>query len=91
MALFQTHVEDAVEDRLEDDDVAVAGSFWKLLLLLNVLLFVVDELVVLLRHPARVYAAETCACIETLLKMRCACVSVCAFVRLVLCEQQASR
>lgn len=45
-------MKDAVKDRLEDDDVAVAGSLGKLLLLLHVLLSVVDVLIVLLRHPA---------------------------------------
>lgn len=48
---MKTHVKDAVEDRLEDDDVAVARSLRKLLLLLHMLLPVVDILVVLLRHP----------------------------------------
>lgn len=51
---------DDAEDRLEDDDVAVARSLGKLLLLLHVLLLVVDVLVVLLRHPAWV-CARTCA------------------------------
>lgn len=48
----KTHIEDAVEDRLEDNDVTVARSFGKLLLLLHMLLSVVDVLVVLLCHPA---------------------------------------
>lgn len=47
----ETHVKDAVEDRLEDDYVTVARSLGKLLLLLHVFLSVVDILVVLLRHP----------------------------------------
>lgn len=48
----KTHMEDDVKDRLEDDDVAVARSLRKLLLLLYVLLLVVDIFVVLLGHPA---------------------------------------
>lgn len=50
--MMKTHVKDAVEDRLEDDDVSVARSLRKLLLLLHMFLSVVDILVVLLRHPA---------------------------------------
>lgn len=49
---LKTHIEDAVEDRLEDDDVSVARSLRKLLLLLHMLLLVVDVLIVLLCHPA---------------------------------------
>lgn len=48
----KTHIKDAVEDRLEDNDVTVARSFRKLLLLLHMFLSVVDILVVLLCHPA---------------------------------------
>lgn len=55
----KTHMEDDAEDWLEDDDVAVARSLGKLLLLLHVLLLVVDVLIVLLRHPACV-GARTC-------------------------------
>lgn len=48
----KTHMIDNVKDWLEDDDVAVARSLRKLLLLLHVILPVVDVLVVLLRHSA---------------------------------------
>lgn len=49
--LVPTHMEDDVEDRLEDDDVFVARSLRKLLLLMYMLFLIVDILVVLLRHP----------------------------------------
>lgn len=50
--LMESHKEDDVKDRLEDDDVAVASSFGKLFLFLHMLFLVVDILVILLRHPA---------------------------------------
>lgn len=40
------------EDGLKDNDVSVACSLRRFLLLLHMLLFVVDVLIVLLRHPA---------------------------------------
>lgn len=49
---MESHKEDDVKDRLEDDDVAVASSFGKLFLFLHMLFLVVDILVILLRHPA---------------------------------------
>lgn len=49
---MKTHAKDAVEDRLEDDDVTVARPLRELLLLLHMFLSVVGILVVLLRHPA---------------------------------------
>lgn len=56
---LKTHIEDDVENRLEDNDVAVARSLRKLLLLLHMLFFVVDVLIVLLRHPAYVRGATS--------------------------------
>lgn len=55
---LKTHIEDDVEDRLEDDDVAVACSLRKLLLLLHMVFLEVDVLIVLLRHPACVCMTE---------------------------------
>lgn len=55
---LKTHIEDDVEDRLEDDDVAVACSLRKLLLLLHMVFLVVDVLIVLLCHPACVCMRE---------------------------------
>lgn len=49
---LKTHMIDNVKDCLEDDDVAVARSLRKLLLLLHVIFPVVDVLIVLLRHSA---------------------------------------
>lgn len=44
-------MEDDVENRLKDDNVAEKGSFGRLLLLLNMLLLIIFVLVVLLSHP----------------------------------------
>lgn len=51
---LETYIENEVEHRLEDDDVPVARALRQLLLLVHVLILVVDVLIVLLRHSARV-------------------------------------
>ena len=56
---LKTHMEDDIEDWLKDDDVAVARSLRKLLVLLHVIFLVVDILIVLLCHPVCVCVRNT--------------------------------
>lgn len=45
-----THMKEDVEDRMENDNVSVEGSFGGLLLLLDMFLLIVHKLIVLVGH-----------------------------------------